>query len=110
MGIFRDHLAKILASESTLGVTVAVPPLAAPLVDAAAVATPAPPPPSRRRGRSEESEAASREDRLAVIAKTAQSKAMAVPAPPEDFARELEAELEAAETESHPLFTWKTDG
>ena len=104
-----------MASESTHRVTVAVPPLAAPLVDAAAVATPPPPPPSRRRGRSEESEAASREDRLAVIARTAQSKAMAVPAPPEDFARELEAaETEAAETESHelkhPLFTWKTDG
>ena len=36
------------------------------------------------------------EDRLAVIARTAPSKAM--PAPP-DFARELELELEAAQSE-----------
>ena len=46
-------------------------------------ATP-PPPPRRRRARSEESEVASREDRLAVIARTAQSKAMAAPAPDAD--------------------------
>ena len=55
-----------------------------PLVGASPQATPPefstpPPPPRRRSARSEETEAASREDRLAVIARTAQSKAMAAP-------------------------------
>ena len=55
-----------------------------PLAGASPQATPPefstpPPPPRRRRARSEETEVASREDRLAVIARTAQSKAMAVP-------------------------------
>ncbi len=57
-----------------------------------------PPPNRRRRARSEESEVASRDDRLAVIARTAQSKSFAVhvaPTPPSDdtFQADLEAEL-----------------
>ena len=70
-----------------------------------------PPPPRRRRARSEETDAASREDRLAVIARTAQSKAMAAVPAPDSFASELEAELDAEvegsrePRESHELKT-----
>ena len=87
-----------------------------PLAGASPQATPPefstpPPPPRRRRARSEETEVASREDRLAVIARTAQSKAMAAVPAPDSFASELEAELDAEiegsrePRESHELKT-----
>ena len=59
-----------------------------------------PPPPRRRRARSEETEAASREDRLAVIARTAQSKAMAVPVRDANVAESRESrDVEIEDTE-----------
>ena len=61
-----------------------------------------PPPPRRRRARSEETEVASREDRLAVIARTAQSKAMAVPVRDANVDGSRESrDVEIEDTEGH---------
>eukprot|EP00434_Breviolum_minutum_P029831 symbB.v1.2.026374.t1/scaffold2629.1/size74438/4 len=84
-----------------MDVAVMVP--ATPAATPAAFSTP-PPPNRRRRARSEETEAASREDRLAVIARTAQSKSFAVhvaPTPSDDtFEADLEVELSRENVES----------
>ena len=78
-----------------------------PLAGASPQATPPefstpPPPPRRRRARSEETEVASREDRLAVIARTAQSKAMAVPVRDANVDGSREShDVEIEDTEGH---------